>query len=89
MAARVQSVVVGAGVRGLAVARSLARAGHEVLVLEASSAVGAPGVLRRLFMSYSVTVFWPLVHQVAISGHDAPKGAAEAVISLFQKAFGG
>jgi|GEM_PF-3929338 len=49
----------------------------------------APGVLRRLFMSYSVTVLWPLVHQVAISGHDAPKGAAEAVILLFQKAFGG
>ena len=41
VAARVQSVVVGAGVLGLAVARSLARAGREVLVLEASSAVGS------------------------------------------------
>jgi len=41
VAARVQSVVVGAGVVGLAVARSLARAGREVLVLEASSAVGS------------------------------------------------
>ena len=39
--ARVQSIVVGAGVVGLAVARSLARAGREVLVLEASSAVGS------------------------------------------------
>ena len=39
--ARVQSVVVGAGVVGLAVARSLARAGREVLVLEASSAIGS------------------------------------------------
>jgi len=37
----VQSIVVGAGVVGLAVARSLARAGREVLVLEASSAVGS------------------------------------------------
>ena len=41
VAARVQSVVVGAGVVGLAVARSLARAGREVLILEASSAVGS------------------------------------------------
>ena len=41
LAARVQSVVVGAGVVGLAVARSLARAGREVLVLEASSAIGS------------------------------------------------
>ena len=39
--ARVQSIVIGAGVVGLAVARSLARAGREVLVLEASSAIGS------------------------------------------------
>lgn len=36
----VDAVVVGAGVVGLAVARALARAGREVVVLEAESAIG-------------------------------------------------
>ena len=37
---QVDSVVVGAGVVGLAVARALALAGREVLVLEAAEAIG-------------------------------------------------
>lgn len=37
---RVQAVVIGAGVVGLAVARSLALQGREVLVLEAANAIG-------------------------------------------------
>ena len=37
---RVQCVVVGAGVVGLAVARALAMAGREVVVLEAAHAIG-------------------------------------------------
>ena len=37
---QIECVVVGAGVVGLAVARSLALAGREVLVLEAASAIG-------------------------------------------------
>jgi len=36
----VQTIVVGAGVIGLAIARHLARAGQEVLILEAESAIG-------------------------------------------------
>jgi L-2-hydroxyglutarate oxidase LhgO len=37
---QIECVVVGAGVVGLAVARALALAGHDVLVLEAASAIG-------------------------------------------------
>jgi len=37
---RVDSVVIGAGVVGLAVARALARAGREVVVLESEDAIG-------------------------------------------------
>ncbi|MBL8371839.1 MAG: NAD(P)/FAD-dependent oxidoreductase [Burkholderiaceae bacterium] len=37
---QIETVVVGAGVVGLAVARALALAGHEVLVMEAADAIG-------------------------------------------------
>ena len=40
MVEQVEAVVLGAGVVGLAVARALALAGHEVLVLEAAGAIG-------------------------------------------------
>ncbi|NML14934.1 NAD(P)/FAD-dependent oxidoreductase [Azohydromonas caseinilytica] len=40
MTERVDTVVVGAGVVGLAVARELAQRGHEVLVLEGATAIG-------------------------------------------------
>jgi hypothetical protein len=43
---QVESVVIGAGVVGLAVARALALAGREVLVLEAASAIGT-GISSR------------------------------------------
>ena len=36
----IQTVVIGAGVIGLAIARALARAGHEVIVLESSDRFG-------------------------------------------------
>ena len=37
----VQTVVIGAGVVGLAAARTLARLGHEVVVLEGGSIIGS------------------------------------------------
>src|SRR5690606_14915705 len=40
MAADIDCVVLGAGVVGLAVARELAQAGREVMVIEASEAIG-------------------------------------------------
>ncbi|MEX5541875.1 NAD(P)/FAD-dependent oxidoreductase [Pseudomonas poae] len=40
MSVDIDCVVVGAGVVGLAVAREMARAGHEVLVIEAGEAIG-------------------------------------------------
>jgi len=48
----------------------------------------APTVLRRLFVSYFVTVFWPLLHQVVISGQDTPKGVTAAIISLAKRLLG-
>jgi L-2-hydroxyglutarate oxidase LhgO len=41
MTADVETIVVGAGVVGLAVARALARAGHEVMVLERHALIGS------------------------------------------------
>jgi len=54
----VQSIVVGAGVVGLAVARSLAMAGHEVLVLEAESAIGT-GVSSRNSCVIHAGIYYP------------------------------
>ena len=44
---RVDTVVVGAGVVGLACARELAMAGHEVVVLEAENAFGTATSARN------------------------------------------
>src|SRR4026209_1883129 len=41
MAADVETIVVGAGVVGLAIARALAVAGHEVMVLEQHELIGS------------------------------------------------
>lgn len=44
---RVDSVVVGAGVVGLAIARQLAKAGREVLILEAEASFGTQTSARN------------------------------------------
>ena len=52
-AERVDAVVVGAGVVGLAVARALGRAGHEVLVLEREATVPAGRVLPEAYGAFA------------------------------------
>lgn len=47
MVDQVQSVVIGAGVVGLAVARALAQSGREVIVLEAADAIGTGASSRN------------------------------------------
>lgn len=47
MAADVETVVIGAGVVGLAIARALARSGHEVLVLERHDLIGSETSARN------------------------------------------
>ena len=46
---KVQTVVIGAGVIGLACARRLAEKGHEVLILERATSIGA-GEIFSIFM---------------------------------------
>ncbi|MBW7470575.1 NAD(P)/FAD-dependent oxidoreductase [Marinobacter sp. F4218] len=54
----IQTVVIGAGVVGLAVARSLALAGHEVLVLEAGDRFGG-GISSRNSEVIHAGIYYP------------------------------
>ena len=72
MVESVESVVIGAGVVGLAVARRLARAGREVLVLEAAEAIGT-GISARN-------------SEVIHAGIYYPKGGLKARLSVAGKA---
>jgi len=54
----VQSIVIGAGAVGLAIARRLAMAGQEVLVLEAESAIGT-GVSSRNSCVIHAGIYYP------------------------------
>ena len=62
----VECVVVGAGVIGLAVARALALAGREVLVLEATELIGSGTSSRN--------------SEVIHAGIYYPKGSLKAVL---------
>lgn len=55
---QVQCVVIGAGVVGLAVARALALAGREVMVLEAASAIGT-GISSRNSEVIHAGIYYP------------------------------
>ena len=54
----IQTVVIGAGVVGLAIARALARSGREVLVLEAGAAIGE-GISSRNSEVIHAGIYYP------------------------------
>jgi L-2-hydroxyglutarate oxidase LhgO len=67
---RVDSLVIGAGVIGLSVARALARAGHEVIVLERESGIGS-GVSSRNSEVIHAGLYYPsglVKTQVCVKG---------------------
>jgi L-2-hydroxyglutarate oxidase LhgO len=70
MAERVDCVVVGAGVVGLAIARRLARAGREVLVIEATDGIGNGASSRNSEVIHAGIYYTPgsLKAQVCVAG---------------------
>ncbi len=56
--ARVECLVIGAGVLGLAVARALARAGREVIVVESEGAIGS-GISSRNSEVIHAGIYYP------------------------------
>jgi L-2-hydroxyglutarate oxidase LhgO len=70
---RVDAVVVGAGVIGLAVARALALSGREVLVLESEGAIGT-GTSARNSEVIHAGIYYPtgsLKSRLCVSGRDS------------------
>lgn len=66
----IQCVVAGAGVVGLAVAREMARAGHEVLVIESGAAIGM-GISSRNSEVIHAGIYYPpgsLKAQLCVEG---------------------
>jgi L-2-hydroxyglutarate oxidase LhgO len=70
---RVDCVVVGAGVVGLAIARQLARAGREVIVLEAAEAIGTVTSSRNSEVIHAGIYYraGSLMAQMCVSGKHA------------------
>jgi L-2-hydroxyglutarate oxidase LhgO len=70
---RVECVVVGAGVVGLAIARRLARSGREVIVLEAAEAIGTATSSRNSEVIHA-GIYYPagsLMARTCVSGRHA------------------
>ena len=77
---RVQSVVIGAGVVGLALARTLALAGQEVLVLEAEDRIGT-GISSRNSEVVHAGIYYPadsLKARTCVAGNRALYAFCEA-----------
>ena len=73
MIERVDSVVLGAGVVGLAVARALALAGHDVLLLEAAGSIGTVTSSRNSEVVHA-GIYYPtgsLKAQLCVAGRKA------------------
>ena len=64
MGSRYDSIVVGAGHNGLVCAALLAKAGTNVLVLEANERVGGAAVTREFADGYSVSACAHLLYQL-------------------------
>src|SRR6202011_744263 len=70
---KVECVVIGAGVIGLAIARRLARAGHEVIVLEAAEGIGTVTSSRNSEVIHA-GIYYPagsLMARMCVSGKRA------------------
>jgi L-2-hydroxyglutarate oxidase LhgO len=68
-----ECVVVGAGVIGLAIARALALAGREVVILEAGPAIGGETSSRSSEVIHA-GLYYPtdsLKHRLCLEGRDA------------------
>ncbi|WP_181705720.1 NAD(P)/FAD-dependent oxidoreductase [Chthonobacter rhizosphaerae] len=78
--AEVECIVVGAGIVGLAVARTLAIKGHEVVVLEAESAIGTHTSSRNSEVIHA-GIYYPagsLKAELCVKGRDMLYAYAEA-----------
>ena len=72
MSERVDCVVVGAGVIGLAIARSLARNGREVIVLESENDIGTGTSSRNSEVIHAGIYYQPgsLKARLCVEGKD-------------------
>ena len=70
---KVECVVIGAGVIGLAIARRLARAGREVIILEAAEAIGTVTSSRNSEVIHA-GIYYPadsLMARMCVAGKQA------------------
>jgi len=80
MTERVETLVIGAGVVGLAIARRLALAGQEVIVVEAADAIGT-GTSSRNSEVIHAGIYYPeasLKGRLCVAGRDAMYAYCEA-----------